>query len=228
MRIKIVLSITIIVTTILLFCGLYEKSNYEDFNRMNDTMDKFAVGRLSEKMVDIQVNIYNELIHDSNYILAVRCEGNEHFRFSSVTQTVSVLQVFKGNTICAGDTLDIARASNSIILQTDATPDNKYLINMGFVNFMIPGRNYLVFLDSCLEPVNGEIIYRQSSDFILSPIFCYDKIENQIPVFDETATSTYIPYTDVCNNEFFVVTIEANQKLEDLKKELIAIYPLSQ
>ena len=143
--------------------------------------------------------------------------------YACVTQKVSVQNVFKGENIKEGDVFEIARAGTRLSMEEDTLYNGMPLINMGFVNEMIPGKTYLIFLDRKLNTYSEETIYIQSDKFILAPIFCYEDIPN-IPQTSQDINSTYVSYKQVKDNEFFISSNEANEKIVLMKEQLLSKY----
>lgn len=173
---------------------------------------------LDDEFLNFQLQNMEENLDSSNIILAVRCEDRFHYRYSCMTQKVSVVSVFKGENLKEGDTFEIATASTLLSLDKDAMYNGMYPINMGYVNEMIPGKIYLIFLDRKLKTYNKkDIIYMQSNNFILAPIFCYENIIN-IPKEPENESIPCISYSQMKDNEFFIISEESNDKLAFNKK----------
>ena len=102
-----------------------------------------------------------------------------------------------------------------------------YPINMGYVNEMVPGKTYLIFLDRKLKTYNKkDIVYMQSQRFILAPIFCYENIVN-IPKKPENEFIPCISHNQVKENEFFIMSEEANEKIALMKDKLFSKYKLN-
>ncbi|MCI9369676.1 MAG: hypothetical protein HFH65_05045 [Lachnospiraceae bacterium] len=227
MKIKYVLVITLIIVFVSMGIGIYCKSFYMDFNKEKHALDNFAVALISDNFFESQLQHMEENLDASNIILAVQCEDTFHYRYSCVTQKVKIVSVFKGENLKEGDVFEVARAATLLSLNEDALFNKMPLINMGYINEMIPGKTYLIFLDRKLETYSErDIIYTQSDSFILAPIFCYENITN-IPQNPEDEFSTYINYKKVKNNEFFIMSEESNEKVALMKDKLFSKYKLN-
>jgi hypothetical protein len=226
MKLKYVFAITFVIIFISMAIGIYYKSSYLDFNKDESALDNFGIALLDDEFLNFQLQNMEENLDSSNIILAVRCEDRFHYRYSCMTQKVSIVSVFKGENLKKGDTFEIAKASNFLSLDKDAMYNGMYPINMGYVNEMIPGKTYLIFLDRKLKNCSKkDIIYIQSSNFTLAPIFCYENIIN-IPKKPENELIPCISYSQVKDNEFFIMSEESNQKLAFMKEKLFSKYKL--
>lgn len=60
-------------------------------------------------------------------------------------------------------------------------------------------------------------------DFYIVPVFCYEKCQNAVILI--TGDTTYVSYKDVADNEFFVASEGALQMVENLKEQMLQLYP---
>ena len=98
-------------------------------------------------------------------------------------------------------------------------------LERGFINILRADREYLVFCSEKINALNETVpIYRLCEDSIISPVFCYESVSNQ--AFPTQGISTYVPYSNVKENEFFGCTSEAIEEWENLKRQLTAMYGL--
>lgn len=223
MRLKfiyVVMAITILVSVGI---GVNYKSTYTDFNAQEKPLNNFAIALMSDGLLEMQIEVMEESLQDSNIILAVRCKDNFSYHFACVTQQVEVLEVFRGESIKVGDIIDVARASTLVSMDKDALINGKGMCNMGFVNEMVPGKIYLIYLEHRVTTHDEDVnIYIQSNEFILAPIFCYEEIENR--PCEDLDGNCYVDYVDVEKNEFFLMSQEGIDKITDFKKRLISMY----
>ncbi len=224
MRLRYVFTIFMVICLISIGIGIYNKNSYDDFNGKEDALNMFALAAIPDNILELQVDYINKNIRNSNIIVAVECLETFTYRYSSTTQKVKIKKVFKGSEIKAGDEINVARAATLISTSKDAEIDGKKRLNMGFVNEMVPGKIYLVFLDRKIETYNDkDIIYVQSNEFILAPIFCYEEVENTTCVYDEKGC---LDYNKIKDSEFFVLSEESKEKVLNLKKILLQDYKL--
>ena len=93
-----------------------------------------------------------------------------------------------------------------------------------FVNVMREGSDYLVFLrdydkirwDDCT-------VYYLDENRVIAPVFCYDDIPNI--VIPKSGSDTYVPYSEVRDNEFFAASQAGLDAWLSLKQEMLAAYP---
>ena len=224
MKLKYVIGAFMVVVILSVGIGVYNKGTYRDFNQEENALDHFAVALIDDEFLAGQFQIMDEKLSESNMIIAAKCEETFTYRYSCVTQKVSVVNVFKGEGIHEGDKIEVARASTLLSTDEDAEVGDQYLINMGFVNEMVPGKTYLIFMDRKINTYDqNEKIYIQSEDYILAPIFCYEEITN-IPKNTSDEYSTYIDYKDVKENEFFIMSEESNERIAKMKEKLFKEY----
>ena len=217
MRLRFVSIVTTIMIIISAGIGLYNKSMYTDFNFQEHPLEEVKVAILSDDLLEIQIeHLRKNLEHTSNYIVAVECMDKSLFRFHCTSQEVVVKRVFKGTGLSENDSIEIVKAGTEIF--RDA---GKPSVNMGFVNEMRPGKEYLVFLDRKIE--NTERIYIQSDEFIIAPIFCYEDIVN-IPYQPDNLDYTVTDYINVKDNEFFFMSESSYEIMRKFKADLFQRY----
>lgn len=139
--------------------------------------------------------------------------------FNVFQQRVQVMQVFKGPEGLQDQTVWLARFTWVLM------PD-RMLADMGFVNLMREGKEYLVFLDGEMDMTaarQDRPVYEVPARTLIAPVFCYEDSEN-VAVAVPEGESTYVPYEPVKDNEFFSVTEKGLEALEDLKHSMIALY----
>jgi hypothetical protein len=60
-------------------------------------------------------------------------------------------------------------------------------------------------------------------EFYIAPVFCYE--EHQNVIIPTSGDSTYVPYKEVMDNEFFVTSEETLQVMNALKNQMLSLYP---
>ncbi len=218
MKLKYVFVITAAMFFAALAFGLYCKASYLDYNEEEEPLNEFQVGLFPDALLEMQLERMNEILPSSNYILAVRCEGKTFFRYYCTSQSVVVEHVFAGEGLEQGDKIDIGKASSDIF------DGDEKSINMGYVNAMIPGNTYLVFLDRKLDTVDeDDAIYITTRELLIAPVFCYQKIESKpCSTIDDFFDSNY--YSNVRTNEFFLMSEEGIEKMTAYKEGLLEKY----
>jgi hypothetical protein len=224
MKIKYVVGVYFLIVCILLGIGLYSKSKYVDLNKEETPLNHFTVGVLSDKLVDVSLEVFEEDLEEKNrMILAVKCIGKSKFYYGCTTQEVEVEKVFKGENIEKGNRIEIRRIS--AIFMPDRIKDNENMYaNMEFVNEMQEGKMYLVFLD---EKIKNSNIYVPYEEGVLKPVFCYDKIKNQ-PCPSTISEQNATEYENISMNEFFIASQRSIDKVERYKEEILQKYPYKQ
>lgn len=218
MRVRTIALITAILFVLAAVAGVINRQSFTDYTA--DGLVNFKVGLLHDSLVDSTIDYMEEELSNANYILRVRAGSGMEFLFGSTQEPVTVVEVYKGEGLQSGDEIKVTRASSVIFM------DNMS-VNMGFVNEMQTGDEYLVFLDYLIEAdtVKEKNIYRLS-EFIVTPIFSYQEHENVLAV-PKSDWDTSVPYTEVENNEFFAVTQYGIDRLNELKAKLLEQYPAS-
>lgn len=223
MKLKNMIIITLLIIVVMSAAGLYFKSSYLDYNNEDSPLENFMVGVMSEELLDVQLNRYDRELDSSNYIIAVKCQEKSFFRHSCTTQKVKVEHVFKGNDLKAGDVIEIAKNDSEIFNSEEMKIDGRACINMGFVNEMKPGNTYLIFLDKKIDTHDDKTVIYITKDYIMSPIFCYQNIANKsCNVISEDNSSAY--YGDVKDNEFFLISENAIDKMTEYKEKILDKY----
>ena len=93
-----------------------------------------------------------------------------------------------------------------------------------FVNVMREGSDYLVFLrDYDKIRWDGCTVYYLDENRVIAPVFCYDDIPNI--VIPKSGSDTYVPYSEVRDNEFFAASQAGLDAWLSLKQEMLAAYP---
>ncbi len=158
MRIKHSVIITLIIVIISTSIGLYCKRDYTDFTGLED----FSVAAMNGELFESSMENIIPRLADNNIIVAVRCEDRFEFRSGCASQKATVIKVFKGDDINEGDVIDIIRGTSTLGIKEEEKVGGIPIINMGFVNEMCVGKEYLVFIDRRINTYNEENVYIQS------------------------------------------------------------------
>ena len=137
--------------------------------------------------------------------------------FHSGCQEVLVQEVKKGPMELTDRIISLSFRSWSIVKY-----DKQITMQCGFVNRMQDGVSYLVFLEEPYEAANRKEIYPFCADNFLATMFRTDNAENVVCQTD--AFTTYVPYQEVCNNEFFVTTEKGLDMLLGFKQKMLERY----
>lgn len=235
MKIKIIALITSCLFIVASIIGLITKNNYSNINLEETTLLNFHVALASEKTIEPQCEFILESIYSENsntyieedfqvnIILRVEPIEDMDFIFMDTIQEVKVLEVYKGDNIIEGDVIKITSSSGSISLNYDRTSEYINIVNMGFINELEIGEEYLVLLNGKVKTIDQKIVYEAPS-FLVTPFFSYSDTENSLPELENNSDS-YVAYSKVSQNEFFVQNENALNMLNELKTELIQMFP---
>ena len=183
-------------------------------------LDKWGNGIPEDKELEIPALAG---LFDAPEIAAVRCEETAVFRYRTVTQKVSIQKVFQGERLTEGEELELALGG--VERHGEYEPEVEGLLGIGGgVNFMIPGKVYLVFLDRDENAAHNDKTWEFFRGWI-HPLFCYDEIPN-IPVKPIFPGSIYARYQDCRENEFFLTSEEAVSRMAPFKRSVLSRYPL--
>lgn len=157
---------------------------------------------------------------EANYILRVVPIENMEVIFMDTLQKVEVLEVYRGDGLAIGDEIFITAYSG--LTQVNQSTDIGVIntVNMGFVNELKSGEEYLVFLNSKINTVDSKEIVYQAPEYIITPFFSCTERDNNIAI-TESEESTYVSYSEVSSNEFFVSSQLGIEALNDLKSYLL-------
>lgn len=189
-RLRIIFIFLIFVSVVL---GLYKRQSYTNITAEPNMMDYFTVAQLDTMMIsDNFREVLGEELPNSNIIIRVKASGQiaHHFRLNE--QYVEVLEVYRGD-----DQLDIGDKIGVISWGWLFFFDDMSA-NMGFVNFMEEGEEYLLFLEEKVDTLEPSDNVYLVVDTIVSPVFAYRDRNNIIVERDEEIS--YVPFSEVSQN----------------------------
>lgn len=223
MKLKHVMIITALLFVVALSTGLYCKASYKDYNQEDTPLNHFTVGYLPEELLERQIEKMGEILEQSPYIIAAKCESKSKYQFKCATQQVTVEKVFQGEGLNQGDLIEVESISHIFDLD-EMVQGEKNPVNLDFVNEMIPGKSYLIFLDRRLDTHQPEDhIYLRTQELLIRPTFCYEKIKN-VPCISMDKETNSVDYETVSQNEFFLDSQKSIEKMEKFKEELLGKY----
>lgn len=197
--------------------GLICRSSYTDVSKSTNPFDSFEVGLLSEFSSQyLEEYFNNSLENESKYILKVKATGKINFSFKCYSETVSVMEVYKGEEMSNNQEIEIVRNSSTIYWNMN----NANCINTGFVNKLNAGEEYLIFIGEKLD-CSYKTIYK-TTPCEVAPIFSYTHHDNSVAQGKNGISS--IGYTKVKENEFFIKDEYSLNVLEKSKKKFISKY----
>lgn len=211
--------IFLITIAICLTIGLIFKHSHKN---IKDDIDDFYVGLIDENLVNTEINMMRQTLHNSNYILLVTCEDEIQFDFSFGSQKVKIDSVIKGNnTVSEGDIIDIIKINHVFNLSSQDGPMKAFNIN--FINELKIGSQYIIFLDECVTLNNHRTVFTHNIDYFMSPYFSVDEI-NASPLESELSDSFSSKYGNAKKQDVFMMSFESIQQWEQFRKEIIKTY----
>ena len=209
-----------LLTAILVICfaiiGISKYSSYTDITSDPNFVNDFQVAELPTAFaVDDCQSLKESLLYAPIVLKVTPVDSPEYF-FGGRQQKFCIKEIFSGEDLQIGDEIYIT-ANLWKVYPAEKTMD------MGFVNIPQKGTDYLVFLSGSIgySQHQTEVFLLQSGKYI-NPIFSYESYENTIyPITGET---TYVPYSEVCENEFYATESDGIDAFLTLKHELISIY----
>ncbi len=199
--------------------GIMKKQTYTDLAEQENYLEKLQVAELTENIAGKECAAMQQSLPGAAIILRVEVTGEIEHLFQVDRQKAVIKKVYAGSGLEEGEEIYIF--SGHWQLSLDGNPDS---LERGFVNIMKAGTEYLVFADELIESEETEMLsVKLYDDFYIAPVFCYEKCQNAvIPI---TGDTTYVSYKDVADNEFFVASEGALQMVENLKEQMLQLYP---
>lgn len=199
--------------------GIMKRQTYTDLTKQEDYLMQLQVAELSEGFVEVQCADMQQNLPEAAYIIKVQVTEEIEHLFRVDRQKAVIKEIYVGSGLEQGEEVYIFSDHWKLIL--DGNPDS---ISRGFVNIMDVGAEYLVFAEDVVEsPWSYALAVKLCDSFFIAPIFCYDERQNvAMPVQSDI---TYVPYQDVRYNEFFGVSEKTLKTMEELKKQMLSLYP---
>lgn len=207
--------------------GGYTRTTLTDYTAKRNWRE-FQVAVMPEVGLNMVENM-RKYLPSAPYILRVEVLGDLELANSTGQQKVRAVQVY------AGDGLEVGQ---EFYLYSDAwnvsVMEHYSSLERGSINVLEIGREYLVFLNGEIDTLDAPIpVYRCMEgvrlsddswvDF-MSPVFCYDHIEN-VPVVYTGDWESGVTYTQGRDNEFFGATDKLLEAWEQMKEEFLQMYP---
>ena len=211
--------------------GGYTRSTLTDYTSGENWKDNFVVAGLLDSFGIEFCEQMKEYLPRVPYILRVEVLEDLEVLFGAAQQKVAVKQVYAGEGLEVGQEIYLSRSGWGISFV------QPYSIERQYVNIMEVGREYLVFARGEIDVLKSDLpVYScsngyvpetgESIPFTIAPVFCYDHKDN-VPVQPAGDHGTYVPYSEVRDNEFFGTTQEVVEAWEQLKAEMLQRYPRS-
>ena len=208
--------------------GGYIRTTLTDYTEEGN-WEEYQVALMPEAAGLDKVRVMREYLPESPYILRVEVLGDLELTNGIGQQKVKVAQVY------AGDGLETGQEFYLYDYAWNVGFFERYKsLERGYVNVLEVGREYLVFLNGKIDTLVSPVpVYRCMEgvrlsddnwiDF-MSPIFCYDQMEN-VPVVYTGDWETGVTYTQGRDNEFFGETEKLIEAWEQMKEEFLQMYP---
>ena len=208
--------------------GGYIRTTLTDYTE-GGNWEEYQVAPMPEAAGLDKVRVMREYLPQSPYILRVEVLGDLELTNGIGQQKVKVAQVY------AGDGLETGQEFYLYDYAWNVGFFERYKsLERGYVNVLEVGREYLVFLNGKIDTLVSPVpVYRCMEgvrlsddnwiDF-MSPIFCYDQMEN-VPVVYTGDWETGVTYTQGRDNEFFGETEKLIEAWEQMKEEFLQMYP---
>ena len=211
MSMKNIAIITLIIVGISATIGCITKSSYK-----SEPMSSYYVAQMPDNLLSNSIERMKNELGDSGTILKVKAKKEQEFIFRRTKQCVTVVNVYKGENINPGDDITIVAGNSGI--------DFKCMqLDTGFANAMIPGDEYLVFLDPQLDTLDKNERVFITPNYLFATIFSCKQRENVIAI-PESSENTYVPYLEVKDNEFFLMSQSGVDQMNNFKELILNKY----
>lgn len=220
-KIYVLLMIAVIAATVF---GVVNRSSYSDLCNDPEYHEKISVAQIPVEICVQTCERMKTSLMDVPTVVRITSIGEVEHHFHADVQRVKVEEVFKGTGITPGE---------EILLTSDrwmtSVLEEPYSMERGYVNILIPGKEYLVFLSDRIENLYSDLpvykVFDNDQNMItINAVFCYDNIENVVSDNYQGRT-TYVPYSDVKDNEFFSTSRDGLAAMENLKMTMLEHFP---
>lgn len=201
--------------------GCIKRQSYTNFCKDKNYLDQLQVAVIPEDLCIYSCDELKQSLPKSDIILRVYVTGDIEQLFGVSRQKVRIEQIYTGSELNVGQ--EIYLFSNNWNVVLDGKPNS---LERGFVNIMKVGKEYLVFVSHKIDSLNESIpVYEISNITYITPVFCYENQSNL--VVEPEGETTYVPYMQVKDNEFFAESEVALEAWNNLKSDMLALFPVS-
>lgn len=200
--------------------GWINRQSYTDITSQPNYLEQFQVAELSETQCLSVCPRMAESLLDSPVILQVTPVGELEPHFNMSLLPLRVEAVYAGeDLVSTGD--EIWLKLKGLIIEQEG---GRYA-EFTFVNLPKEEREYLIFLSDQVISDKGRRIFSYPETYMVSiaPVFCYEDISNVVVPVGES--NTYVPYSQVADNEFFAASQTGLDAMLELKAAMLARYP---
>lgn len=200
--------------------GGIKRQSYTNITKDNKYLKYIQTAEFPEELAKDCFNKMLKSLSNSDIILRVSVSGDIEHIFGASRQTVCVQEVYAGSDLEIGDEIYLTSRHWYLSLK-----NNPGTLERGFINIMNTDNEYLVFISHQIDTLDDEMpsTYKLVDDHFIAPVFCYKNQINIILPTDEI--STYVPYIEVKNNEFFATSKATLDAWDNMKIELLSAYP---
>lgn len=219
MKIRILTAASVVILIGTAVFGLIKRQTYTDICSEENYLDNLYVAEAVSPLTENSCSALEEELQNVPYILRVSPAGEFENLFATSRQKVRIEEVYAGNGLQKGDELYLTSSQWRVVIELQPSA-----LECSFVNIMKEGREYLVFVTEKVRTYSESLpIYRLYSNSMITPVFCYEDIENLIIPVGEGPT--YVPYSKVKDNEFFSADEEGLEAWNVLKQKMLESYP---
>ena len=219
MKMRILTAVTMVILIGAAAFGLVKRQTYTDLCGEENYLDRLYVAEAISPLTENSCSDLEQELPDVPYILRVSPAGEFENLFATSRQKVQVEEVYAGNGLQKGDEIYLTSSQWRIVVELQPSA-----LECSFVNIMKEGKEYLVFLTEKVRTESDVLpVYRLYSNSMITPVFCYENMENVIIPVGEGPT--YVPYSQVKDNEFFSADEEGLEAWNSLKQKMLAAYP---
>ena len=156
----------------------------------------------------------------SAYILKIKCTKDSKFDYQTCTEYGQVEKIFKGDgELKVGDDIVMDRSGYYLFAKESGVATGIDAVSTGFVNFMKPGREYLVFIEEKVKSELYDYDVYSIRGYTFVPILSYGDYDNVI--VPKKRSDHAVPYEPVKDNEVFMETRELEKKYYDFKYRIL-------
>ena len=188
------------------------------------------VSQMTQSGVERALGVMPQVLEDAPIVLCVEAAGDCENIFYSSVQKCIVREIFKGEGVYEGEIIYLTYLEWDLWLQGDFDCNrfDNSMFQRKYVNVMEVGRDYLVFVSEISPAIykgaRVAVLPKDEIGFAFPPLFCYDDIPNVFSGNYLKPGSSYVPYKEVKDNEFFGDSEETLNALVSYKKEVLAMY----
>ncbi len=198
--------------------GISKRATYTDISKDLSYFDTIFVAEVLEEHAVPACEELLKKLPGAPIIAKVTGAGAvEHLAFTS-RQPVIIKELYQGSGPKEGETIYLTCNTWSLSLYGEP-----WSMERGFVNVLNTGEDYLVFINRQEDGLGEKIpVYSLYCSNIITPVFSCENRQNKI--VDTAGVHTYVPYSQVKDNEFFAASTAALDALEKLKEHMMELY----